>query len=64
MVPLCRHELVEHYYWGNNPDVLAVSRSDRDSCGMRRSYADLVEDGRRAWVERVKREWGSGSYEE
>ena len=62
--PICRHELAEHIYYGNNPDILAVLRSDRSSCEIRRGYADLVEDGRIAWVQRVRKYWGSGSYDE
>ena len=56
--PICRHELVEHRYFGNNPDVLGVIRSGRRSCDKRRGYADLMEDGQIVWVEKVKRGWG------
>jgi len=52
--PICLHDLVEHLYFGNNPDVLAVFRSDRGSCGKRNGCADLVEDGRVVWFEKVK----------
>jgi len=62
--PICRHDLAEHVYFGNNRDVLAVFRSDRGSCRKRDFYADYEEDGRAVWFVKVKREWGSGSYEE
>jgi len=52
--PICKHELVEHFYCGRKPDVLAVLRSDRDSCGKREFFADIEENGCRAWVECVK----------
>lgn len=61
LCPICRHDLVEHDYHGRNNVILAVLRSNRGSCEMRKGYADLEEDGRRAWVERVKREWSSES---
>jgi len=56
--PLCRHELVELRYFGNNPDVLGVISSGRRSCDKRWGYADLVEDDCKVWVEKVKRGWG------
>jgi len=59
--PICQHDLVEHSYHGNKPDILALSSSDRGSCVLRRGFADLVEGGRVVWVESVKR--GSGNYE-
>jgi len=58
LCPICKHELVEHWYHGKNPHILAILRSDRSSCEVRRGYANLVEDGRIAWVERVKKHWG------
>lgn len=62
LCPICKHELVEHWYNGNNPHVLAVFSSDRSSCKVRRGFADYLENGQVAWVERVKKHWGSGSY--
>lgn len=64
LCPICKHELIEHWYQGSNPRILAILRSDRSSCKTRWGYADLIEDGRAVWVERVKKSWGSGSYEE
>lgn len=54
--PICQHELVEHLYCGRKRDVLDVLSSDRSSCGKREFLADLEEDGRRVWVERVRRQ--------
>ena len=62
LCPICKHELVEHWYNGNNPKILAILSSDRSSCKLRKGFANLVEDGRVTWVERVKKHWSSGSY--
>ena len=62
LCPICGHELVEHWYNGNNPKILAILSSDRSSCALRKGLANLIEDGRVAWIERVKKHWGSGSY--
>jgi hypothetical protein len=56
--PICQHDLVEHSYHGNKPDILALSSSDRGSCVLRRGFADLVEGGRVVWVEVVRHGFG------
>ena len=55
LCPICGHELVEHWYNGSNPKILAILSSDRGSCELRKGFANLVEDGRVAWIERVKK---------
>ena len=62
LCPICKHELIEHWYQGSNPRILAILRSNRSSCETRWGFADYREEGRVAWVERVKKHWGSGSY--
>jgi hypothetical protein len=59
--PICQHDLVEHSYHGNMAHILAFFGSDRGSYRLRGGFADCEEDGRRVWVERVRR--GGGSYE-
>jgi len=57
--PICGHILVRLDYFGVKCFVL-----DRNSPDYRRdSFEDLMENGRVVWVERVKRKWGSGSYD-
>lgn len=53
--PLCKHELVRLRYFGN-ACLRAIQSRD--------FWADYEEDGRVVWFEKVKRKWGSGSYEE
>ena len=64
LCPICRHDLEEHGYLGNNPDILAVLRSNRRSCENRKFFAGCLEDGRSAWMVVVRRKYGSGNYEE
>ena len=64
LCPICRHELEEHCYLGNNPDILAVLRSNRRSCENRKFFVGCLEDNRPAWTVVVRREYGSGNYEE
>lgn len=49
--PICKHELVELYYFG---DKMV------DGCG----FEDYEENSRVVWFIKEKRKWGSGSYEE
>lgn len=59
LCPICQHELVWLRYFGGK-----VFNLDGDSIGYKRdSFEDFVEGGRVVWFERVKRKWGSGSYE-
>lgn len=51
---ICGHDLVLHYYFGSKQFVL-----DRDSPDFKReSYEDLMEAGRKVWVEREPKGWG------
>jgi hypothetical protein len=59
LCPICQHDLVGIRHFGVNRIVF-----DRSSSSYRRdSFEDYEEDGRAVWVERVKRKYGSGSYE-
>lgn len=61
--PICQHDLVSLRYFGDKRSILDCFFSDADSCDKRCSFEDYVENGRVVWVERVKPEYGSGSYE-
>jgi len=54
LCPICQHDLVGIRYHGNKH--LCVHERD--------SFDDYEEDGRVVWVERERKKYGSGSYEE